>query len=1097
MATNTSPNNLRGFIVPFALDAENQWDAQSIMTQGTRRAGLPDPAQSSALILQTSGLQGSSTLDIKTASAGHIQNKPSFEWKESSESSYYGCDAANMMSHWQGIALTSSATTTIIPRDAIKLSTTGEVLVISEQDEASNNHIKLNRYSLSGTTTTITISTLNKSTLGGQFRYGALCEMPDQSILLAHWVCNTIDNTAQLYVYRSTDDGESWTLRSKRALPENIDIAGTPGAGASGYDLGQIRISANSSQVLLMAELVAHNTSLTVRNLCAQYASTSEGLKYDLIVLTDGTTGFPKMDVATVGEAFVVSWLEIDSIKVTRLSNAFESIANVLNILAADTFTFPSTVGTATSNEVTGQKSMWLDDDQRLFIVAESVAGGDAGTVFIAFSDLVGVRFRDLGKTWVQMSRGSGPAAAVCYIPRDTDDNLTNLIGCSGLSGDQMLFANMDPGDTGNNYAGSLFCVHLGGYGTTNYPELIFYPEEQNRGYNYLDWLPIRLPGVTGWTAAGTGSETLLGDYFRLDVTAGNTRSYSQSFTDKTGGIIAKWHAQVTAGPSSTKGTGFDVVIEELSGSDIYFIRVVMGNDFIYLYDANASTTVPLSSATSITNTEGFDIILQIDNSNGAIELHYRAANQGPRRYSKLTGTGTTATGSGNQVKFGVTSGHVADITCNWWNVSLSIGGTRTGKLIDLTKLNGKPYPPSGFFTTITEGLKLSTKDGPARESETWQITPKYDTAATRMLYKVHPSSKVGWRSDTIATPDSSNVPQERIAWQLDTALTQDHRIPGGTLGIHLKNINFKDITLERYDTGATAWVSVATFANGVPFNFTRAGHSISSTDSNGDFFHYAEAVGWRIMLTSGDATVVRKVKFNSEGVLSNATVKQAVFELEDALSGDPTSGSAFLIPDSLTMLFSNIANTAGYRLNITAQRTREGYFEIGKMVMGPVLYPAHQYGRGRTIQFQADVSSTELSNGILRTNKQGQGGRNIRIAWTEGVDISALFEAQASPNYYTSSTNGAAIPAAAEGSAPTSMLGLVSFIAGSNDALVYLPNIRRTAATEISMNRYHEHMMATMSDDVQIENVVGDELLATGLGEVMRVGTVTLREIR
>jgi len=69
--------------------------------------------------------------------------------------------------------------------------------------------------------------------------------------------------------------------------------------------------------------------------------------------------------------------------------------------------------------------------------------------------------------------------------------------------------------------------------------------------------------------------------------------------------------------------------------------------------------------------------------------------------------------------------------------------------------------------------------------------------------------------------------------------------------------------------------------------------------------------------------------------------------------------------------------------------------------------------------------------------------------------------------------------------------------LSGGLDALVYLPNVRRTAATEISLNRYHEHMMATMSDDVQIENVVGDEILATGRGEVMRVGTVTLREIR
>ena len=657
MASNTSPDNLRGFIVPFPLDAENQWTDQSIMTQGTRRAGLPSPDQSSALVIQTTGLQGSDIIDIKTSEAGHIQDKPKFEWKESTQSTYYGCDAANLIGHFQSIVSNGGTSTiSIFPRDAIKVSTTSDVLIAVEQQTSTQNTIKIVKYSSSGTVTSVSIDIDNTSNKpGGQDRYGALCELPDGSILLAHWQANSIDNTAQIQIYRSIDQGDTWTLRSKRALPANIDLSSAPGAGATGYDLARIRLAANSSQVILLAELVAHNTSLSERNLCAQYGSTSEGLKYDLVILTDGTAGFAQMDVDTVGEAFVISWIEIDSIKVTRLSNAYESINKVLTVLAADTFAFPSAIATASSNIVTGQKSMWLDDDQRLFIVAESVAGGDAGNIFVAYSDLVGVSFRDLGKSWIQLGKSlSGSAAAVCYSPRDTDDNLTTLIGSSGVSGDQMLFCNLDPGDTGNNYKGSLFALHLGGYASTNYPALVFYPEERNRGYNYLDWLPIRLPGVTGWTASGTGSEALLGDRFQLDVTAGNTKAYSQTFTDKTGGFIAKWHAKVITGASVSKGTALDVQIEQLAGSDVYLFRVVIGTNYVYIYDVNTSTTTPLSSATGITNTDGLDLILQVDNANGNVELHYRASSSQARRYSKITGSGATASGSGNQVKFGV-----------------------------------------------------------------------------------------------------------------------------------------------------------------------------------------------------------------------------------------------------------------------------------------------------------------------------------------------------------------------------------------------------------------------------------------------------------
>ena len=76
-------------------------------------------------------------------------------------------------------------------------------------------------------------------------------------------------------------------------------------------------------------------------------------------------------------------------------------------------------------------------------------------------------------------------------------------------------------------------------------------------------------------------------------------------------------------------------------------------------------------------------------------------------------------------------------------------------------------------------------------------------------------------------------------------------------------------------------------------------------------------------------------------------------------------------------------------------------------------------------------------------------------------------------------------------------MIGMIKHLSGSLEAIVYLPIVRKMVSTELSLNRYHEHVMCTVSDDVQIENVLGDEQLATGAGEVFRVGTVTLREIR
>ena len=241
--------------------------------------------------------------------------------------------------------------------------------------------------------------------------------------------------------------------------------------------------------------------------------------------------------------------------------------------------------------------------------------------------------------------------------------------------------------------------------------------------------------------------------------------------------------------------------------------------------------------------------------------------------------------------------------------------------------------------------------------------------------------------------------------------------------------------------------------------------------------------------------TLVRKIATNSEGVLGNTSSKKAVLKLENVKSTDPTSGTAYLIPDSCTVLLHNISDIAGIRIVIASQRTNEGQFQIGQMIMGPLIIPASQYGRGRTINWRPDIAESELENGVIRSERTGRGGRTIRIAWQDGVDISSLYESQADPDYWRATNGGPAV--AAVGSAPTDMIGLCQYVEGSQEAIVYLPSISKNAATAQIINRYHDHMACTLGSDIQIESVVGSEMRPTGEGEVFRVGTIILRETR
>lgn len=1106
MATDRSPDYQRGFLAPVRdFTIANQWEAESSFTQGASVAGVPSADQSGTSLVVTATGSQSGDINIKTDRSGHVIDDAAFLWKFSTDTDFYGWDVPTMVSSVETLASNGGSTFLNYKcRGAVRLPS-GVVLVVSEKITATNNDIFVNKIAVDGTITNATLDQADVSTLGGQSRHPAMCVLPDDSVLCAFWVNNNKENLAQVNICRSTDEGSTWTLVSRRALPTDIDTSSTFGAGATGFDLDRLTIAANSSQVLLFAGLLNHNESQVNGNLIYQYASTSEGLKFQFIDNNDPTQTdkFFRPNIVVFNDVFIIGYIRSsDSLGFFRLQSAFESFQTKLGVYTEDTLTPDGVVcNVVTSGSQTrledGNLAMWIDTAGRIYLAY--ITSGSHNRLAGAFSDSLAKATESLGKNWTLWGQKTGATSEPHMILLEASGvanvgGIDNLAACSGL-GPQMIFVQWDPNGT-NNFKGSIIKLELGGYANINYPNLMQYPQDQNKAYTTLDWLPIDVPAQDSvWTKATSGSptETIT---TKLALSCGNTETidYTRAISDKTGGLLAHAITDNIVGTSATRGNGVKIQIQEKSSANTIMAEVIIKNNAIYLYDGHTSGL--LASATGLSITK-YDVLVFVDNSSNKATVYYAEA-QNPRKYSKITGSLSTDSNTTQAVTWGIISSTGTARSADWYLFSFSEGAA-TGFGLSDKSVFPRPYPPQGFSIPLTGGTLISTLDGPARLDDAYTIEQEFENPIARVLYPVAPNSQVTWHSTKIATdPDSNNPPQEDIAWALDSSLlgTEDSKGLSDTIGLHLKNINFRSVEIQKY--ASSSWTTIATVSNDVggSFNFTRKGNVIISTATNGTFLHMDECSGWRVFMDDGAGkTLVRKVKNNSEGVFANSTSKRAVLQIEGAKSTDPTSGTAYLIPDSVTILLHNVGDLAGIKIRITAQRTLEGYFQIGQMVLGNLIMPAGQYSRGRTIALNADVVESTDNNGVLRSRRAGRGGRVARVAWTDGVDISALYETNADPDYWKINTSGNAI--AAQGSAPTTMLGLVSYLAGSTEALVYLPHIEKTANSSSVINRYHDHILCTMGNDVQIESVIGSENRPTGEGEVFRVGTVVLRETR
>ena len=1096
--SNITPSHIRGFIVPFKLTSNHFWPSESTLTQNGGLSGVPSPSEGADLSILTQGTQ-QTTVEVQTHRGGHVVEGAGFVWKYEGDNRHYGLEVPNKVCDVRNIVATTIHENA--PRDAVRLST-GTVLCAYENKRTLDINARVARVDVDGNVTSALINTVQITDLNGNRLYPAICELSDGSVLCAVWVVDGVAEVANVAVYRSTDDGQSFTQVSSRALPEDIDIAGSYGAGNSGFKLQPLTLSANQHQVLLFTALYRHDTSVTYGTVMRQYYSTSGGLRYTYVAESSAgdASHFYLPKVVEHNGVFIISYIAAtDEITFTRLQDASQNVFTLLGTIAADTLSTGVAVNNANRLE-DGDYTFYKDTDGRLYLYAVAL---QKTVVRGAYSDLMNVSVDQYAAEWVNWNNETldfDDVEVAKFFSTSAGGGVKNIIGAPG-QGEQILFCNYENDGT-NAYDDSLTAIILGGWSSQQYPRLTPYPNDSQWGYDTQVWIPFDLPQQSSvWSRSGLGivTESLGGDHISLSANGTSTVKYYKGVTDKTNGVMMHTRISEIVGGSSTAGVAIGARVQQPTSTSTYWVQVNVTPTAVYVYDKHASTL--LGSATGLSFTDGIQLLVHLDNSTGDVYVYYADAAS-PRQYLSISGRCSLNASTLQQIYWGIPESNNALRRADYHFFAFGTGDSNGLRWLP-NDLNARQYTARGFYTTLQSGLQISTSGGAAREGDTYTIDPQYGSPVQRALHIVSPSPDVGWRSDSVDDADADDVPLQRIAWMMDTTLedTANTHTMSEAVGVHLTNINFKEFGISKYDATTSSWVKVDTCNNtvggtlsGSAFTFSRLGAAVTCTDADNVYLHLNECRGWSVRLDDGAGNVVvRRVLSNGDGVFATTSSKRAYLHLDGVKQTDPTTGTAHLIPDSASIIV-NANEFAGLRIEITSDQTAEGYFEIGTMVMGPVVITSPQYGRGRTVEFSANVIDSQAPNGTQYTQRKGNGGRIVRIAWTDGVDTSSLNADPASPNHYDLFTGS---PIAAQGSAPTTMMGLVNYLEGSQQAVVYLPSIKTNPTGRSIYNRYHSHVCCTLGTSMQFDHVIGDEGLSDNAGEVFRVATIILREVR
>jgi hypothetical protein len=896
-------------------------------------------------------------------------------------------------------------------------------------------------------------------------------------------------------MHYTDDKGANWSVGAGYVLDAAIDISSSEGAGNAGYEARRIAVAYSQGDLSMAIHVIANDTSLTYRDRMIQLYSTDLGASFENVESTGNSESFANPEILVVDGVFMLFYVGGSSaaanIKVWRRRAA----------TAATKFTSDTAVATTaqvadwTTNEITPypSSSAIQAEDGTLYVVALRTSNSSEYYGIISRSVDGGTNWTELGNSpisAVSMSTWYEQGQQTVTTPRDFRGAFHQGRICL------LHNWNANPGNEDN----SLAALYLGGYSTVTMPGFKLFPEDTQRVGFEQTYLPYDLPtggaGTRYWTKSSTGSptEALANGALAVTTSGSEYLYYSRQGTpdnaySTTNGTIVSFSVTVDSGGATTLNRIAVSSRQSNGSSNGSNISIRFSTSAFRVWDEIASSAI--GSDVTIDTTAGVDVLFSHFGPNFA--LWYRARSLSSDRNWIAGPASTTASDdSGGGGAGFLRWGHlVLGASDSNWHMFLDMSSDSTyiGQGLWSGQSNPAelfPRPISTEALGVDDGVKIAGVDGPGMYGDIWNIDTRYRYSWSRALPTVSASPRIKWRS----TADNA---VERFAFLFDGhGGTGTAETLSDTICLYLSGCNWRLGELQGWNGSAWATiVSIDLASNLTALPYVRKGDVVtvntSASHTGNRWILPGEYIGGTIDLGSSK---FRKIKWHDDGVWSTEITKRPQFVLEDIDNTEPSSGTLNLWSPKLTVLKALAGvKYGGYRLEISAQHTADDFYEIGTLLIGPVIPFGYQYSWDRSVQREANVNLTTFEDGQRVAESLGPPRRSYILSWTDPVDMTNIQGINPSPDYILGTATAGAVPFGARVSTPWTLEGLVQLTNGSERPVVYLPVIPKSdlsQMTEAPSSCYSRIVSAYRSD-----GVLGDEMT----NEVVRVSSVTLEE--
>jgi len=1097
MSTESTPNYLRGFVIPHDIDQNNINATESSFTEAGNRAGDPIPQQASALVLRATGEQtAGSDLQIKTLRSGHAGDKGEFVWIDNvTASEPFGRDIPAHITGYD-VADFGSSTSSYKYPNSIALDD-GSLYIVVYAKESTWLTPRIYAYKRTEDNDAYTSQNIYSfpSTPSQNMR-PAICKMPNGNLLLVHTVDDNqvglTDPQLNLRSYISKDDGVTWSLLSDRL----IDTAITLGVSGTTYQMAGVKVAAVAGQVLLLIETFYNTGGGSIfQNRLWQFASVDGGATFTRVTTSnDFANGYHRVSLAVRKNSFVISYIAETALShYLQIPHAFYSIQSARNSNLYVDQTLTSTLTSGTNNAMSsGEMAMCVDDNDNIYVYYK-LASASNPTLLARYST-DGVTFNYFGNNLAQ---------SAVYDIDDTSGTveMPKEINAVVVTGRVALAHNHHTVLFSDDTLGVMF---FGGYSTLTMPYLDTSPNTYKKAKWSSTYLPYAEPAqMSAFTVTGTGTDFVNIGRLYVNTTSLTFRLYKQTFTTTMAqGVIVRLRFDIGFGGSTTDDSRL-VDIKLGDGAQEYHVKLRIGTSTMQLFDAHGSTNIGSTMAINAVT----EVLIAVAN-NDVKMWFFNADTVFNRDYQPGASTTALVNGGAGITGAEVTFGHggsSADVR-TWWHEFHVAAGLNTGNQMETSapELSAMLYPPAGQYIYVADGVKITTADGPAIINDEYQIKTRYAFGIDKMFYDNHPSTQSGWRSQSVP---SGAIPAQEIVFDSIKDMQGSPFAHFAGIGIHLKGLNAGQFKIYSKE-GAGAWTLRDTIDTRLQFYYKEQAGAliVSESTQSGSFINYNECAGWCIEIVDNTSviTTYSKVVTNTSGALTRDGTRiptTPVFYVEDTFSNtgpDTVNQIAYLIPKDITIVM-NMTGAPTYdqiKIEFVTRENKDKYFSCSHMSIGPVLIPGQQYGRGRTISRDSGTISEELQSGTIYSRNLRASKRTVRVSWSDPIDLRTLSGSNVAPNYIKLNSNVVSLATASQFDVPGMMLGLITKLQGQMRPLVYLPAIDTSDGQPtpygVVYKRDDDQMLAVLQGDISIESVIGDELI----DEAFRVSTIVLREV-